>query len=85
MRMEAKSCCYVNTIQTEKVPEVQQSQGSFPEDLVSSWLSVGLTFLPRVLWTKGGLGQLCVEVVSGEGVGRCFPHLPFFSKFLLIY
>lgn len=75
--LQAKACCYGNTIQIEKAPEAQPSQESFLHDLIY-FASLDLAFLIHVLWTKGDLGQPCMEVESGEGVRRFFHHFPFF-------
>lgn len=82
--LQAKSCCYVNTIQIEKAPETQQSQASSPPNFVSADLALFI----HVLWTKGGLGQLCMKVESGEGARRCFFHFLLFfqvSSYLLVF
>lgn len=59
-----------------------------PSEFVSLSLSVYLALI-HVLWTKGGLGQPCMEVESGEGVRRCFPHFPLFFQvpfpYLLVF
>lgn len=59
-----------------------------PSEFVSLSLSVYLALI-HVLWNKGGLGQPCMEVESGEGVRRCFPHFPLFFQvpfpYLLVF